>query len=110
MRRRSSLVNPLNDAACFAVASGAFDRVAVFINSPHRRACASRQTDQLYLADFRMTVTAGLSRWDDLALVKLTEMIAKKVIGGDAHTLVQAFFKMGALVPSHSHPGEQVVY
>ena len=57
-----------------------------------------------------MTATAGLSRWDDLELVKLTEMIAKKVISGADHILVQAFFKKGALVPKHTHASEQTIY
>ena len=51
-----------------------------------------------------------LSRWDDLALEKVTEMIARKVIAGERDVLVQAYLKRGALVPLHTHPAEQMVY
>jgi quercetin dioxygenase-like cupin family protein len=53
---------------------------------------------------------AALSRWDDLALEKVTEMIAKKVIAGARDVLIQAYLKRGALVPLHAHPAEQMVY
>lgn len=53
---------------------------------------------------------ASLSRWDDLALEKVTEMIAKKVIAGDGEALVQAYLKRGALVPLHAHAAGQMVY
>jgi quercetin dioxygenase-like cupin family protein len=57
-----------------------------------------------------MNPIAALSRWDNLELEKITEMIARKVIAGDDHTLVQAFLKRGALVPRHTHDGELVIY
>jgi quercetin dioxygenase-like cupin family protein len=53
---------------------------------------------------------AALSRWDDLALEKVTEMIARKVIAGERDVLIQAYLKRGALVPLHAHPAEQMVY
>jgi quercetin dioxygenase-like cupin family protein len=37
-------------------------------------------------------------------------MIARKVIAGTEGTLAQAYFKKGALVPMHSHAGEQMIY
>ena len=57
-----------------------------------------------------MNPTAALSRWDDLELEKLTEMIARKTIAGVDHTLVQAFLKRGALVPRHAHGSECLIY
>jgi quercetin dioxygenase-like cupin family protein len=53
---------------------------------------------------------AALSRWDDLALEKVTEMIARKVIAGEREVLIQAYLKRGALVPLHAHSAEQMVY
>src|SRR6478736_4977428 len=57
-----------------------------------------------------MPQRAALSRWDDLALEKVTEMIAQKVIAGERDALIQAYLKRGALVPLHAHPAEQMVY
>jgi quercetin dioxygenase-like cupin family protein len=57
-------------------------------------------------------VNPGMSlyRWDAIELEKVTEMIARKVIAGAEQTLTQAYLKKGALVPMHSHPGEQMIY
>jgi quercetin dioxygenase-like cupin family protein len=57
-----------------------------------------------------MNRSVSLYRWDALDLQKVTEMIARKVIAGAEETLTQAYFKKGALVPSHAHPGEQMIY
>ena len=57
-----------------------------------------------------MNRSVSLYRWDALELQKVTEMIARKVITGAEETLTQAYFKKGALVPTHSHPGEQMIY
>jgi len=57
-----------------------------------------------------MTGRVSLYRWDALELQKVTEMIARKAIVGGAETLAQAYFKKGALVPVHSHDGEQLIY
>ena len=53
---------------------------------------------------------AVLSRWDTIALDKVTEMMARKTVAGDRQTLTQAYFKKGALVPLHAHHGEQMIY
>jgi len=37
-------------------------------------------------------------------------MVSRKVIAGAESTLVQTYFKKGAIVPLHSHEHEQVVY
>jgi quercetin dioxygenase-like cupin family protein len=52
-----------------------------------------------------MTRRIGLYRWT-LDLQKVTEMIARKVIPGAEQTLAQAYFKKGALIPMHAHPGD----
>jgi quercetin dioxygenase-like cupin family protein len=57
-----------------------------------------------------MTGRAALSRWDDLPLEAVTEMVARKAIAGEQLTLVQIYFKKGALVPLHAHDTEQFVY
>jgi len=52
----------------------------------------------------------SLYRWDTLDLDKVTEMISRKTIPGAGKTLAQAYFKKGALVPWHSHDGDQMIY
>ena len=53
---------------------------------------------------------ATLVRWEDLPLDKVTEMVARKAVTGGEHALVQAYLKKGALVPVHTHDGEQLIY
>jgi quercetin dioxygenase-like cupin family protein len=57
-----------------------------------------------------MTPRAGPYRWEDLPLEKVSEMVARKVLSGAAHTIVQAYLKKGALVARHAHASEQSVY
>ena len=53
---------------------------------------------------------ALIHRWDDLALDKVTEMIARKAVAGARDTMVQTYLKKGALVPVHTHGAEQMIY
>ncbi len=53
---------------------------------------------------------ATLTRWDELAQEKLTEMVSRKVIAGARQTLAQVWFKKGALVARHTHDSEQMTY
>ena len=53
---------------------------------------------------------ARLHRWDEIALVKVTEMISQKIIPGEREMLAQIYLKRGALVPMHSHESEQMTY
>ena len=53
---------------------------------------------------------AALTRWDELAQEKLTEMVSRKVIAATRQTLAQVWFKKGALVARHVHDSEQVTY
>jgi len=57
-----------------------------------------------------MTRRVSLYRWDDIALDKVTEMVARKAIAGERQSLVQVYLKKGTLVPRHSHSGEQMIY
>jgi quercetin dioxygenase-like cupin family protein len=57
-----------------------------------------------------MTRRVSLYRWDEIALDKVTEMVARKAIAGERQTLVQVYLKKGTLVPRHSHPSEQLIY
>jgi quercetin dioxygenase-like cupin family protein len=52
----------------------------------------------------------NLRRWDELPLEKVTEMVARKVIASGPSTLTQAYFKKGAVVPTHTHAADLVVY
>ena len=53
---------------------------------------------------------ASVTRWDELALEKVTEMVTRKVIAGAGQTMAQVWFKKGALVARHSHASEQMTY
>jgi quercetin dioxygenase-like cupin family protein len=53
---------------------------------------------------------ATLTRWDELAQEKVTEMVSRKVIAGARQTMAQVWFKKGALVARHTHESEQVTY
>ena len=53
---------------------------------------------------------ATLYSWDDIALDKVTEMVAKKVIVTPAHRTAQVYVKKGSLVPRHAHEVDQWVY
>jgi quercetin dioxygenase-like cupin family protein len=57
-----------------------------------------------------MTFDVTLFRWDELALDKVTEMVARKTVSGGDLTLTQAYFKKGAIVPLHRHDGERLLY
>ncbi len=62
------------------------------------------------VAPRHMTAPVRLHRWDEIALEKLTELVARKVIAGEREMLVQTYLKRGALVPLHSHESEQMTY
>lgn len=53
---------------------------------------------------------AALTRWDELAQEKITEMVSRKVISGARQTTAQVWFKKGALVARHTHDSEQTTY
>jgi quercetin dioxygenase-like cupin family protein len=49
-------------------------------------------------------------RWDEVPLDKVTEMVARKTLGGTDLELTQAYFKKGTRVPVHAHTGEILLY
>ena len=57
-----------------------------------------------------MTAAVRLYRWDEIALEKLTELVARKIVAGEREMLVQTYLKRGALVPRHAHDSEQMTY
>jgi quercetin dioxygenase-like cupin family protein len=60
--------------------------------------------------NFSQPARVSLIRWDELALEKVTEMIARKVVAGVNSTLAQIYLKKGALIPWHAHESEQLTY
>jgi quercetin dioxygenase-like cupin family protein len=57
-----------------------------------------------------MAHSACVSRWDEIALEKITEMVSRKIISGDRLMLAHVYLKRGALVPMHRHDTEQMTY
>jgi quercetin dioxygenase-like cupin family protein len=57
-----------------------------------------------------MTPRIVRHRWDDIPLDKVTEMVARKTLGGAELSLTQAYFKKGTKVPAHAHDGEILLY
>lgn len=57
-----------------------------------------------------MTPRIARHRWDDIPLDKVTEMVARKTVGGTDLELTQAYFKKGTKVPVHAHDGEMLLY
>jgi quercetin dioxygenase-like cupin family protein len=57
-----------------------------------------------------ITPEPALFRWDEVALEKVTEMVTRKVIAAAATTIIQVYFKKGALVPLHTRPCEVSLY
>jgi quercetin dioxygenase-like cupin family protein len=55
-------------------------------------------------------VNVSVSRWDELPLDKITEMVARKVIRTASVTVTQAYLKKGVVVPVHAHPADLVIY
>ena len=56
------------------------------------------------------SASPALFRWSDIELDKVTEMVSRKEIRGCDESLVQTYFKKGALVPVHEHGGPQWIY
>jgi quercetin dioxygenase-like cupin family protein len=57
-----------------------------------------------------MTLRSALYRWDELPLEKVTEMVARKAVAAAELTVVQTYFKKGAIVPQHRVASELAVY
>ena len=52
----------------------------------------------------------SVSRWAELDLDKVTQLISRKLVSGERQMLAQVYLKKGALVPRHSHESEQLTY
>jgi quercetin dioxygenase-like cupin family protein len=57
-----------------------------------------------------MTAAPRLSRWDEIELEKITEMVSRKIVAGQRLMLAHVYLKRGALVPIHRHESEQMTY
>lgn len=51
-----------------------------------------------------------VSRWDELDLERITEMVSRKRLCTDAYVMAQVYLKRGALIPRHRHGVEQLIY
>ena len=49
-------------------------------------------------------------RWDDLPKERVTDLISRRLVTGDAMMLAHVYLKKDALVPQHSHHNEQLTY
>ena len=49
-------------------------------------------------------------RWADIPEERVTDVISRKLITGDAMMIAQVFLKKDALVPQHSHHHEQITF
>lgn len=57
-----------------------------------------------------MQPRADVTRWDELALERVNEMVSRKTVQGTESALTQVYLKKGALVPLHEHAHEQMIY
>lgn len=48
--------------------------------------------------------------WNTVNTEKMSEKISRKVINGEKATVAQVFLAKGAVVPTHQHESEQIVY
>ena len=60
--------------------------------------------------DATKIMTGTVHRWDEIGLVKITEMMSQKIVAGSNQMLAQTYLKQGALVPRHAHASEQMTY
>ncbi|MBI3787095.1 MAG: cupin domain-containing protein [Ignavibacteriales bacterium] len=51
-----------------------------------------------------------LTRWNDIPLEPLNDLLARKLVTGERIMLAQVFLKKGCVVPAHSHENEQMTY
>jgi quercetin dioxygenase-like cupin family protein len=55
-------------------------------------------------------ISAKYTKWDDIELESLNEVIGRQMIVGTNVMLARVLLKKGAKVPLHSHHNEQVTY
>jgi len=56
-----------------------------------------------------MTLDIDRIRWDACELEKVTELVSRRVVTEAGRMMVWSQIKKGALVPVHSHAGEQTI-
>jgi quercetin dioxygenase-like cupin family protein len=56
-----------------------------------------------------MTLDIDRIRWDACELEKVTELVSRRVVTEAGRMVVWSQIKKGALVPVHSHSGEQTI-
>lgn len=57
-----------------------------------------------------MDSTCTHSRWEDVPLEPVTDLLSRKLITGDGIMLAHVFLKRGCVVPKHQHHNEQFTY
>ncbi|HEX6693320.1 MAG TPA: cupin domain-containing protein [Longimicrobiales bacterium] len=57
-----------------------------------------------------MDSTCTYSRWEDVPLEPVTDLLSRKLITGDGIMLAHVFLKRGCVVPKHQHHNEQFTY
>jgi quercetin dioxygenase-like cupin family protein len=57
-----------------------------------------------------MNSSCTFSRWSDVPLERVTDVIDRKLITGDGLMLAHVILKKGAVVPKHQHINEQFTY
>jgi quercetin dioxygenase-like cupin family protein len=57
-----------------------------------------------------MDSTCTHSRWEDVPLEPVTDLLSRKLITGDGIMLAHVFLKRGCIVPKHQHINEQFTY
>jgi quercetin dioxygenase-like cupin family protein len=56
------------------------------------------------------TLQATRIRWDDMPRERLNDKLERRYISGEHITLAQFHLAKGCLVPTHSHPNEQLSF
>ena len=51
-----------------------------------------------------------LFRWDEIPREKVTDVLDRRLITGDAIMLAHVYLKKGCIVPQHAHENEQFTY
>ena len=57
-----------------------------------------------------MKTGCTFSRWEDVPLERVTDLLDRKLITGDGIMLAHVFLKTGCVVPRHQHVNEQFTY
>ncbi len=57
-----------------------------------------------------MPTTATRHRWDDIAPEPLNPTLTRQFVSGRQCMIARIVLAKGALVPTHSHPNEQIAY